>query len=93
MIDIYCRTNLDICKDEKWPTKIPEVPFIGMHIVSEYGIKLEVISVTYSTKYKYYEVELHMPKYFKGMSIDYFEKRMKTLKTTEFYGPKRTTRP
>jgi len=93
MIDIQCRTNLDECKNEQWPTRIPEVPFIGMRIVSEYGIKLEVVDVIYSTKHKYYEVELHMPSYFRGMPISHFEKRMKTFKTIELYGPKRTTRP
>ena len=40
-------TNLDMYKDEKWPTEYAEVPKIGSTVKSQNGKVLKVIDITH----------------------------------------------
>lgn len=46
MIAIYCKTNLDLSRVEKWPTELPAVPRVGdniesMHLWERYTVGRE----------------------------------------------------
>jgi hypothetical protein len=74
MIDVICRTNLDL-DHERWPTKLPAVPAVGDRIQSAvdhdgFRLFLEVSSITWKyiedsgfEKEKWVpEIELHIVK-------------------------------
>jgi len=47
MIEGYCRTNLDNCKNKKWPTEFVSVPNIGDRVQAEDGTRLKVYTITH----------------------------------------------
>jgi len=53
MIEGYCRTNLDNCKNKKWPTEFVSVPNIGDRVQAEDGTRLKVYTITYVMIKKY----------------------------------------
>ena len=64
MIDICCRTNLDLCATEQWPSKLPSIPRIGDLIESNYEwnyknslvrLELEAVRITWKIHKKYEE--------------------------------------
>lgn len=68
MIEVHCRTNLDL-RGETWPTELPAVPNVGDRIQSatkhhDFQLQLEVCAVTwksYNNGTRWYpEIELHM---------------------------------
>jgi hypothetical protein len=85
MIDVICRTNLDL-DHERWPTKLPAVPAVGDRIqsaVDRDGFKcfLEVSSITWKyiedsgfEREKWVpEIELHLPKHLFKNIIQFYE--------------------
>ena len=74
MLNIICRTNLDLHRYEIWPTELPCRPITGDLIVSNYihkwhvkkqerceiRLELEVVRVRFQDGNIY--VELHLPK-------------------------------
>ncbi len=75
MIDVTCRTNLDLAH-ERWPTELPAVPRVGDRIQSatkwedSFRLQLQVVSVTWKCRFQlkgrervgnwYPEIELHL---------------------------------
>ena len=47
MIEGYCRTNLDNCKNKKWPTQFVSVPKEGDRVQAEDGTRLKVYTITH----------------------------------------------
>jgi hypothetical protein len=86
MIKIHCATNLDVCRDQDWPTELPCKPSVGDSIVSRQGIKLEVCNIIFVHDEESIKIELHMPKYSRNIeSIRDFSRRMERFKQSEYY--------
>lgn len=57
-------TNLDMYKNEKWPTEFIGEPKIGSYVKSQSGKRLKVISITHcqspTSKSVFIEIELEV---------------------------------
>ena len=47
MIKAQCFTNIDSFKRENWPSKFNAIPEIGHYVVSESGVRLRIVSVSW----------------------------------------------
>jgi len=73
MIDVICRTNLDLSPAEKWPTRLQALPSVGDRIGSahEWGCRVRLYLQVVGIKWKprkeldlvewHPEIELHLP--------------------------------
>jgi hypothetical protein len=76
MIEVRCRTNLDL-RGEQWPTELPAVPRVGERIQSKtkhnnnFRLQLEVCAMTW--EYNEFSgnyvpnIELHMTSFHRGL--------------------------
>ena len=83
-MQITCRTNLDLCSCEIWPTVVQSqsIPRVGDYIESGYAwpggvhLELKVCSVRWKvdmpSKQWFPEIELHLPSHFRTIS-DFYE--------------------
>lgn len=79
MIQIYCKTNLDLPHCEKWPKELPSLPRVGDHIESGHKwpngfvLRLRVWDVTWEHHDGQWvpRVELHMPGLFNSIRSFY----------------------
>lgn len=96
MIEVYCRTNLDL-RGEQWPEELPEVPRVGDRVQSrtkhgQFQLELEVCAVTWRygefQKRWYAEVELHMSSFHRGLRSKDPEVAQGSIKAFyEWYAP------
>jgi hypothetical protein len=73
-IERYCHTNLDLKQFEQWP-ELPETPQIGSYIISNTGLRLQVVGITYEQRTELtmnIRIELHLGRQFEN--ITEFEK-------------------
>lgn len=57
MIYCICRTNLNECRWEEWPTDFPVIPQKGDWVQAKGGCQLKVVGIVY--KSEYVEIELN----------------------------------
>lgn len=48
MVKIHCRTNIDGCRYDDWPTQLPEVPCVGQDMMSKQGHRLRIVAVMWT---------------------------------------------
>jgi hypothetical protein len=90
MIDVICRTNLDLA-DERWLTKLPAVPAVGDRVQSAidrdgFRLTLEVCSITW----KYEEDSgFEREKWIPEIELHIVKSRFESIaKFYEWYAPK-----
>lgn len=99
MVDIVCICNLDLDKNEKWPTKLEARPVVGDYIESSHiwslesggciSLSLRVMGLTWKASISncwYLEVELGLPRCCKGVSeFDlWYKKTRKQISLDEY---------
>jgi hypothetical protein len=47
MIPVYCWTNIDKYRNEKWPVFFVSTPRIGEKVKSEAGARLTIVGITH----------------------------------------------